>query len=1112
MSNNLKTANVRLAGVLATLLVIAISEVGVTRLHAQGASATLLGTVTDATGAAVPGASVQAKNTGTGATQTATSDTAGRFNIPDLGIGSYVVQASKAGFATVVHSGITLTVGAQSVVDFALTVGQQTQTITVQGEVSQVETTNATVGTFVSGQQIREMPLNGRNFEQLIQLAPGVNQIAGNAFLSTGFQGRAPEYSIAGSRPIGQAILLDDENLQNYWNKGMSSVMGSSLGVEAIGEFQTLTNTYSAQFGGNGGVINAVSRSGTNNFHGSAYEYLRNSALDARQFIDPHDIPAFRQNQFGGSLGGPIKKDKTFFFVNYEGIKLTRGESKLGNVPGCNLIPANCVITATNPQTAQAIANTLKLWPDATSIINGQTQALTGDTQRAHENYVLARFDFNISSKDSIFARYISDKSEFFEPYGGGSFGGGAIIGNWPEQDFSHTQFATVEWRRIVSATLVNVARASFSRPGTNEFTAPTPASGLVNGQDPLQFFPASAERQDGIVSFGGVTPIGGALQLPFNTTQNRFTEADDIVWTHGAHNVRMGASVSRLQSNTYMPFFDGAQWNFTGLTGGPFPFVKGVPTTLLFVPLGSYPNRDFRDIEFTPYAQDDWKVSSKLTLNLGLRWEFVTNPIDQHNQLYYVPNVATAVPPYYVHISNAIESNPARQNFDQRVVLSSLLFANHKTSIRGGFGIFHEPIGINHISPGFWAAKPWAINAIPSAVLPPPAQPVYPTIPASGFVKPSSSPGWDYYADSTPYMMQYNLNIQREIAQGTILSVGYVGSRGLHLLTMHQNNPPLVCSFAQGPHCPNPSFANGPAGGYFGFGTPGNVTPNPPLNPGLAGFPNLTPEAWSRYNSMLVSVNKRFSRNYQASFSYNWSHCIDNGAYLPSFSSNGGGEFMNPYNLNVDKAVCSHDIAHVFKSNGLVALPLKGNKLIEGWQIRGILAANSGLSFNIQDGYDEASGLTGGQSGGIASPRPDYAPNNPALTVGGITYPACNGQVILGLVSRWFNPNCFNLQAPGTVGNLGRNTARGPHFVNTDIALLKDTKLRESLNLQFRAEFFNIFNHTNSGLPLGGAGAGGNSGAGLFVGGGGRTGSAGQITTMVGTPRQIQFALKLVF
>jgi len=284
-----------------------------TRLHGQAATATLQGNITDATGAAVPDASIQAKNVNTAATQTSRSDSQGRFTLSNLAVGDYEVQVSKQGFSTAVRMGVTLTVGSQSVIDFALAVGQQSQTVTVEAATSQVETTNATVGTLIGQQQMRELPLNGRNFEQLIVLTPGVQTIAGNAFLSTGFQGRAPEYSVAGSRPTGQAILLDDENLQNFWSKGMGSVMGTSLGVEAIGEFQTLTNTYSAQFGGNGAVVNAVSRSGTNAVHGSAYEFFRNDVLDARSFFDPHTIPEYRQNQFGGTVGGPIKKDKLFF-------------------------------------------------------------------------------------------------------------------------------------------------------------------------------------------------------------------------------------------------------------------------------------------------------------------------------------------------------------------------------------------------------------------------------------------------------------------------------------------------------------------------------------------------------------------------------------------------------------------------------------------------------------------------------------------------------------------------------------------------------------------------------------------------------------------------------
>ena len=337
----------RRAFVCALVIALLIGGAGAVRLAGQGATASIQGTVTDQSGAAVPGAEVQVKNTATGATQTATSDPAGRFNVADLPVGSYELQASKMGFSTVVRRGVTLTVGAQDVVDFSLPIGQQTQTVTVEGEAVQVNTTSAAVGQTTDQKAMADLPLNGRGFEQIIEAAPGVATMAqgSGAYISFGMQGRAPEYSIAGSRPVGQQLLLDDESLENFWGKGMSSVMGTSLGIEAIGEFQTLTNSYSAQFGGNGGVINAVSKSGTNAFHGSAYEFLRNSDLDARQFIDPSQIPAYRQNQFGGSVGGPIKKDKMFFFANYEGIRLAQGESKLGPVPGCNLfIPANCAV------------------------------------------------------------------------------------------------------------------------------------------------------------------------------------------------------------------------------------------------------------------------------------------------------------------------------------------------------------------------------------------------------------------------------------------------------------------------------------------------------------------------------------------------------------------------------------------------------------------------------------------------------------------------------------------------------------------------------------------------------------------------------------------------
>jgi hypothetical protein len=1062
-------------------------QISQTRLPAQGATASLQGSISDATGAVVPEATVKITNVNTGASQTATSNTQGRYFVPDLAVGDYELRVSKQGFATLVRHGLTLTVGAQQVVDMTVEIGAANQTVSVEAAASQVETATAAVGSLMDTHQMADLPLNGRNLEQLIQLAPGVSTIQGNAFTANGFGGRAAGYSIAGSRPEGQAILIDDESMQGFWNRGMGSIAGTSLGVEAIAEFQTLTNTYSAQFGGNGGAVNAVSKSGTNSFHGSAYEYLRNSAMDARSFIDPGSRPPpFRRNQFGGSLGGPVKRDKAFFFVNYEGFRQLLGETKIANVPGCNLNPSNCVplATVTNPAVRQAITNALAIYPNATSVVNGQPEATTVANQIIHEDYVLARFDYAISSKDSIFGRYISDKSSYTEPYGGGGYGGGPLP-FWPEVDDSHSHFSTLEWRRIISQTLVNTARISYSRPSTIEFTAPTVGTGIVNGTDPLQF--NGGTRTDGVLAVTGLAGIGGALQLPANITQSHFIEGDDVTWAKGAHNIRFGALVGRLQTNTFETFFSGGEFSFTGLTSGPFPFVGGVPTIVLYVPPGSYFNRDLRQIEFTPYVQDDWKFSRRLTINMGVRWSFITNPIDQHNQLFTVTNFDTAAPPNLLtNVSHVMVINPSRKNFDPRIGLAFDPTGSQKTSIRAGFGIFHHPILPPDYTVGYWTSPPSAIDVVPGAF-----GVRFPTLPLSGNVAaPSSGPGWNYNTNVTPYQMQWNINIQHEIARNTVLNIGYIGSRGLHLLTENQDNPPTVCLATEGPHCANPTyakgfeaFAPGGPGGYVGYGTLGSVTSNPVRNPNLAGWNDFGPYANSRYNSGTVSLNRRLTSNVQIQGSYTWSRCMDNGSYYPSFG--GTGTLTNPYNWNSDWGPCAWDLNHVARINGLVNLPFHGNRVVEGWQLAGILSANNGYPLNITDGYDET---TGGSPVGL-TPRPNLNPG-------------CSNNPVLGTANQWYNPTCFSLEAPGTFGNLGRDTVRGPNFVDTDFSVLKDTKVSERIAAQFRAEFFNIFNHTNLGLPN----------ASLFLGGGVRNSSAGQITTYVATPRQIQFALKFIF
>src|SRR5216117_1294119 len=420
-----------------TIIAAILITFGAGQLHAQGATAAISGTVLDPSGAAIAGASISVRNIGTAFTRTVLSNDQGRYVAPELPIGEYEVQGSLAGFQTVVRRGIVLTVGSRPVVDLQLPIGQAAETVNVTEEVSAVETTSSSVSSLVNQTQMREMPLNGRNFEQLILLAPtAVSYPAGG---SSALVGRAATYAISGSRPEGYAILLDGENIQDWWQRGTgAAVTGTSLGIEGIAEFQTLTNTYSAEFGGNGAVINSATRSGTNSYHGSVYEFLRNNKLDARNFFELKNPAPFRRNQVGASVGGPVKKDKAFFFFNYEGLRQHLNQTFQAFVP----------TLAVRSQAVLSVKPIVDLYPAPTTDLDGGIGTLiTVGGQTAEENYYFGRFDYTLSDNDSLFARYVNDT---------GTLVSTTAIPLWPTSDRSSNHYSTVQERHIFSPSLMN--------------------------------------------------------------------------------------------------------------------------------------------------------------------------------------------------------------------------------------------------------------------------------------------------------------------------------------------------------------------------------------------------------------------------------------------------------------------------------------------------------------------------------------------------------------------------------------------------------------------------------------------------------------------------------
>jgi hypothetical protein len=1059
-------------------------------LSAQTSTATILGTVTDSSGAVVPGVAVTVTNTGTGIAQVVTSDTQGRYTVPSLPIGTYSVQAAMTGFKKVIHSGIVLTVGSQTVVDLSLAVGQVEQVVEVQGNVVQVDTTSSTVSNLVGTKQMLELPLNGRDFSQLLTLAPGVQQAQNVGMLTAG---RGATYSVAGQRPSDQQYLLDDTYVMGFNNHGTGSeILGTTLGVDAIAEFQMLYNSYSAQFGGNGAVINAVTKSGTNELHGSAFEFLRNSALDARNFFDrtptsvpdvftPTPVPEFRRNQFGGTLGGPIKKDKLFFFANYEGLRAAQGTTETSFVPDANALQGNLACGPVNSTYAiqpcpdddttgtlinvlnPAIKSLVALYPTTTAVASDGSGAVplsVVGTAVSHENYFLGRIDAAISSKDTLFGRFVADRSFYDQPIPFSS------LPFWPETDSGQNTYFTTEERHSF-AKVVNSIRETFVRDTIN-------ANVLVAGQPgfdtALQFFQdGRAPATMGAATITGLAALGPNIGTPSYQLQNKWGVGDDLIWTKGAHTVKVGADFQRLLTQSAVFFGQGGWYWFNSLqdllTATPSLFI-GAPIT------NDNPWGTLTTNRFSPYVNDDWKISSKLSVNLGVRYDWESNPACLSKNCWNLLNPSTDT--NYTSVNNGFLNNPSVRNFGPRVGFAYAPFNDRKTSIRGGFALFRDLITPTLVVNSFTEMKTMETVALPA--------PPYPNPFGGGVSTASPSIGWmlPYRTDRTPYDMEWDLNIQRELGGKAVLEVGYVGSRSDHLLIDQDINPPTLVD------------------GEFGYVSGGMVVSNTRINPNFGYMDADVPSGNASYNSLQVNVSRQFSRSLAFQANYTFSKCIDIEDSLTNIYGDGLPS-TNSYNPSFDRGLCGYNQTHTFHANAVYALPFGGNQFVKGWQTSAIVTANDGQPFTPYVGFDN-SGVNNGAS--YPTDRPNMA--------SGFT---CNQSLVTGNPNDWFNTAAFTLPAPATLGDAPRNCMRGPGLFEADFSASKETNIGERVRAQFRAEFFNIFNNTNfvmrPGTQPGSSDAAWSE---IFTGSGAVSPAAGVLTTTQTSSRQIQFGLKILF
>jgi len=1039
---------------------------GVVSAGAQIVGGTISGVVHDKTGAALQGVSVTVRQFETGATRILTTDSEGRFYAPSVPVGHYAVVVKLDGFAAEERSGITLTVAESLQLNFVLGVATVQQQVEVDAAPASVNTSTQQTAGLIDERQVKDLPLNGRSFDGLITLNPGsvnyTSQRSGGTGSSNSAVGNM--FSVSGHRPQDNLFLLNGieytgASLINVTPGGTS---GQLLGVDAVREFNVVSDTYGAGYGKRDGAqVSIVTTSGSNQLHGTAFEFIRNSALDARNYFDQGAIPELQRNQFGGSLGGPIRKNKTFLFGNYEGFRQNWGLSAVTLVPDNRARQGYLPTSSGGEQYVgvdPAVQPLFALWPEQNGpeLGGGIAVAFNHPKQHIHEDFGTVRFDYNLSSKDLLFAAYTIDDSSAITP--------SANPLSWIDESLRE-QVASVQEQHVFSTSFLNTARFGFSR-ASFFFTGSTPVDlpGWVTGA------PIGAIVISGSTASNGASAISLAgLNVGSNnlTTRNLFTVDDHVYWSHGRHQVEAGVWLQRLQSNDLLAQFQYGQASFATLA----TFLQGTVKTFTVVP--SPTELGWRSLEGAGFVEDTIKVGPRLELRAGFRSESTNgwNEVQGRASNYVITDGVLETQPRIG--GSALTKNNAIFLVEPRVGFAWNVLGNGKMAVHGGFGIYHGLLDtldyrLDQTAP-FNTAQ--SFSNIPVANLNiTPGTP----LPAGSKVSPSNvQPDID-----TPAVLSWSLRVEQQIAPRTSLTVGYVGSHSYHQILSEDMNEPVPTYLPDGTV----------------FYPPGSKN----VNPELANTTSWVSQGVGSYNSLVVDVRRSFGNGFQFRGNYTFAKNLDDGsAWNTSVSGNTPAFVMFPLQPMLDWGPAATDVRHLASLNGSYELPFgKGqrflnhsskpvNVLTSGWTVSAIANVMTGFPFTPQLGYNP----TG--NGDTRNPvRPNWNPN-------------FNGKLYPRTTSQYFNPEAFLPPATGTYGNVSRDSLTGPGLTELDFSATKNAHLTERLGLQFRAEFFNVLNHTNFMTPNEVVYTSATSGI---------SPTAGLVTSTSTTSRQIQFGAKLVF